>query len=240
MIQMQPKIITLENVLHARNSPTWQAAIVRLNQHGYHTAQVQLDACRLGVPQSRKRLWVVGVRSNGDDLAAVHHLQAFISTCKERMREGEVTTIGEALPDMEGRTLFFFPRRRENQCVFASNRPAPTIRSMCLSPPSPSLMDPNPANAGPIADAVKPTKELVLRLCGFNHDFQLAPERVATAQQLGNSVCPPMGRFVADFARSLIPMAGDGGTPGVSLIGKYAIPPVRFVTPRGVQSEEGA
>ena len=239
-IQMRPRVVTLENVLHARNSPTWQAAITRLNQHGYHTAQVQLDACRLGVPQSRKRLWVVGVRSSGDDLTAVQHLQAFVSTCKERMREGEVTTIGEALPDMAEQTLFFFPRRRENQSVFASNRPAPTIRSMCLSPPSPSVLE-SESNAGPIADAVRPTKELVLRLCGFPADFQLAPERVATAQQLGNSVCPPMGRFVADFARTLISMAGDGSTPGVSLIAKYAIPPVRFVTSRRNQiNEEGA
>ena len=240
MIQMKPRVITLENVLHARNSPTWQSAIVRLTQNGYHTAQVTLDACRLGVPQSRKRLFVVGVLSNGDDLTAVQHLTAFISTCKEKMREGEITTIEDALPDMKGEKLFFYPRRRENQSVFASNRPVPTIRSTCLAPPSPSILE-SLSNAGPVFDAVRPTKQLILRLCGFPADFQLTDERTSTGTQLGNCVCPPMGRFVADFARSLIPMAGDGATAGISLIAKYAIRPLRFsLTPREVQNEESA
>ena len=238
MIQMKPRVITLENVLHARNSPTWQSAIVRLNQHGYHTAQVQLDACRLGVPQSRKRLFVAGVLSNGDDLTAVQHLQAYISTCKEKMREGEVTTTEDALPDMKGERFFFYPRRRENQSVFSSNRPVPTIRSTCLAPPSPSVLE-SESNAGPIFEAIRPTKELILRLCGFPADFQLTDERTSTGTRLGNCVCPPMGRFVADFVRSLIPMAGDGSTAGISLIAKYAIRPLRFRgTPRGVPLNE--
>ena len=152
------------------------------------------------------------------------------------MRDTKVTAIEDAIPDMRGRTLFVFPRR-ENQAVFTSNRPAPTVRSMCLSRPTASLVEPNPTNAGPISEAVVPDKQLVLRLCGFPADFQLGDEKVASAVQLGNVVCPPQGAFVARFVRSLLEFAGDGANPGVALSSRYgvayAIRPVRFSCARG-------
>jgi len=227
--QMNPRVFSMENVLHARSHPVWQAAVSKLNARGYHTAQVQLDACRMGLGHSRRRLFVVGVRANGDDLIAVHHLQSFISRCKHMMRDGTVTSIADTCPELINKTLFSYPRRRENQCVFSTDRPHPCIRSMCLAPPSASLLQNNPVNAGPIEDAEHPSIDVIKALCGFPPSFELSGRRVFDAQCLGNCVVVPMGRFIADFARSLVEFAGPptpSSTPGVSLVAKYAIPPV--------------
>ena len=138
--EIAPPLFIIENVLHARRNPTFATAIAVLNR-SYHTASVCLDACKMdvGVPQSRKRLFAIGVRTNGTDLEACRHIQAFISRCEDMMRDGTFTSIEDAIPEMRGRTLFQFPRRCENQAVFGSHRPAPTIRSLCLSRPTASL-----------------------------------------------------------------------------------------------------
>ena len=227
--EIAPPLFIIENVLHARRNPTFAQAIAVLNRW-YHTASVCLDACKMdvGVPQSRKRLFVIGVRTAGTDLEACRHMQAFISRCEEMMRDDTFTSIGDAIPEMQGRTLFQFPRRRENQAVFGSHRPAPTIRSMCLSRPTASLIEPNAMNHGAISDAVVPDKKLILKLCGFPAWFEPHDEKVAAAVQLGNVVCPPQGAFVAKFVRTLHQFAGEGDVPGIALQSRYAIRPVRL------------
>ena len=122
----------------ARTSDNWTRAIARLNANGYHSVSVCLDACKMniGVPQTRKRLFVVLCRTSGQDLTVAHKMNDWLEECKMMMRSRNVTSIEQAIPEMKDKTLFIFPRRRENQCVFASDRPAPCIRSMVLAKPT--------------------------------------------------------------------------------------------------------
>ena len=71
VVQMKPPVAIFENVLTARTSDNWTRAIARLNSNGYHSVSVCLDACKMsiGVPQTRKRLFVVLCRTPGHDLA---------------------------------------------------------------------------------------------------------------------------------------------------------------------------
>ena len=143
--------------------------------------------------------------------------------------QDDVTSIEQAIPEMKDKTLFIFPRRRENQCVFSSDRPAPCIRSMVFAKSSESLVKDNPVNAGPIDEATVPDTALALQLCGFPSDFKLGPHKVHNGLALGNVVVPGMGAFVARFYKQLIPLAGDGNEPGVAYVSHYPIRPVRFV-----------
>ena len=231
IVQLKPPVAILENVLTARTNDNWQRAVARLNANGYHSVSVCLDACKMNidVPQTRKRLFVVFCRTSGQDLTVAHKMIEWLEQCKTMMRSRSVTSIEQAMPEMAGKTLFVFPRRRENQCVFPSDRPAPCVRSMVLARPSKSLMHDNPANAGPIEDAVVPDVSLALQLCGFPDDFKLGPYKVHNGLALGNVVVPAMGSFVARFAKELIPLAGDGIEPGVTYVSNYPIRPVRFV-----------
>ena len=231
IVQLKPAVAILENVLTARTSDSWTRAIARLNANGYHSVSVCLDACKMSinVPQTRKRLFVVLCRTSGQDLTVAHKMNDWLEQCKTMMRSRNVTSIEHAIPEMKDKTLFIFPRRRENQCVFASDRPAPCIRSMVLAKPSGSLMQDNPANSGPIEDAVVPDVALASKLCGFPDEFKFGPYKVHNGLALGNVVVPAMGAFVARFAKELIPFAGDGSEPGVQYVSNYPIRPVRFV-----------
>ena len=142
IVQMKPPVAILENVLTARTSDNWKRAIGRLNSNGYHSVSVCLDACKMsiGVPQTRKRLFVVLCRTSGQDLTVAHKMNEWLEQCKTMMRSRNVTSIADAIPEMADKTLFVFPRRRENQCVFASDRPAPCVRSMILARPSGSRL----------------------------------------------------------------------------------------------------
>ena len=98
---------------------------------------------------------------------------------------------------------------------------------MILGRPIPSLQEVK-QNAGPISEAVVPDKELALKLCGFPNDFKMGNEKVASAIQIGNTVVPAAAALVAEFAKTLIPLAGPGDSPGMSLTATYALKPCRF------------
>ena len=100
---------------------------------------------------------------------------------------------------------------------------------MVLAKPSGSLIQDNPANAGPIDQAIVPDVALASQLCGFPSDFKFSKYKVHNGLALGNVVVPAMGAFVARFAKELIPFAGDGSEPGVQYVSNYPIRPVRFV-----------
>ena len=231
IVQLKPPVAILENVLTARQNDNWKRAVARLNANGYHSVSVCLDACKMNisVPQTRKRLFVVLCRTSGQDLTVAHKMNEWLELCKAMMRSRSVTSIADAIPEMKDKTLFIFPRRRENQCVFSADRPAPCIRSMVFAKSSESLVKDNPVNAGPIDEATVPDNALALQLCGFPSDFKLGPHKVHNGLALGNVVVPAMGAFVAQFAKQLIPLAGDGNEPGVAYISHYPIRPVRFV-----------
>ena len=92
-----------------------------------------------------------------------------------------------------------------------------------------TLVQDNPANAGPIQDAVVPDVALASKLCGFPDEFKFGKYKVHNGLALGNIVVPAMGAFVARFAKTLIPFAGDGAEPDVQYVSNYPIRPVRFV-----------
>ena len=210
----------------ARKHETFLKALETLRAN-YHVCTVFIDACRLGVPQVRKRIFVIGCRTDGDDIAVVTQMQAFISKCKTMMRENPACTIEQHIPEMRNKTLFVLPRRKDAQSVFEMTRPSPTVRSMILGRPIPSLQEVR-QNAGPISEAVVPDKELALKLSGFPNDFKMGNEKVSSAVQIGNTVVPAAAALVAEFAKSLIPLAGPGGSPGMSLTATYALKPCRF------------
>src|SRR5690606_7751231 len=62
-----PKIFVMENVPTIRNSQIYKDALKSFKEDGYGLTQVILDASYCGVPQSRKRLILVGMLKEEDD-----------------------------------------------------------------------------------------------------------------------------------------------------------------------------
>jgi DNA (cytosine-5)-methyltransferase 1 len=63
-----PEIITVENVSRLAKRPLWANFVERLEGVGYHVKWDILDASKFGVPQTRKRLVLLGSRLGPIDL----------------------------------------------------------------------------------------------------------------------------------------------------------------------------
>lgn len=59
---VRPEIVTMENVPRLAQMPIWQLFVARLHAAGYNVAWQVLDASDYGVPQSRRRLVLLGSR----------------------------------------------------------------------------------------------------------------------------------------------------------------------------------
>ena len=63
-LELRPKICVIENVQQFKSAPVFDAAIKGLHDGGYITAHKVLNSVDFGVPQQRKRLFVLGIRSD--------------------------------------------------------------------------------------------------------------------------------------------------------------------------------
>lgn len=60
--RLQPRWLVIENVVHMRRWARYPGFIGRLEQAGYHVAPQVLDAAAFGVPQTRRRLFILADR----------------------------------------------------------------------------------------------------------------------------------------------------------------------------------
>jgi len=58
----KPRWVVVENVVHMRPWPRYELLLARLKELGYHVAEQVLEASDYGVPQSRRRLFIVADR----------------------------------------------------------------------------------------------------------------------------------------------------------------------------------
>lgn len=59
---LTPRWVVIENVVNMRSWPGYQLLLEELERLGYHLRVQTLDASRFGVPQSRRRLFIIGDR----------------------------------------------------------------------------------------------------------------------------------------------------------------------------------
>ena len=223
-----PPVFVIENVQSARRHPEFVEAVGVLKQQ-YHTVEVTLDAAKIPaarVCQRRKRVFVVGCRTCAlRGVETIATMRAFVDECAAMMQSDYATAMSDVIPELVGKRVFMYPRLTRSACVFDASGPSPTIRSVCLAHPSPAIRDVNPG----IADAVLPDIALVAKICGVPATYAFLNERVATSLILGNCVPPPVAKYVSEFARTLIPFAGNGMTRGFHQKGDYRIKPVKCI-----------
>ncbi|MGF9562958.1 DNA cytosine methyltransferase [Neorhizobium sp. BT27B] len=122
---VRPRWVLMENVINAAKSKTWATARSILKAAGYGLTESKLDASRYGVPQSRRRLFVVGRQGERDDFLA-SSIAAAAAPAPMSLRD----LFGIATP-----AAIYFPSTSEaRRSIWSPDEPAPTIRERSIRP----------------------------------------------------------------------------------------------------------
>ena len=195
---LRPRVAIIENVPAARLSTNWSAMRATLRAAGYSLEEAVVDAAKLGVPQRRRRVFLVATadgRHTGFEEAAAHVARQSDTTLQQHFP-------ADGFADTE-LAYWHYGRYPKDSCLRAKSAPSPTLRSNCGYYPSSGSYVPRPADAGRRLDQTRRfAVEELATVAGWPRSAHAAlPEsRSAACRILGNSVAPPVMQFVAGIA----------------------------------------
>ncbi len=137
VVIVRPRWFVMENVPLAVRSQAWTDARAMLVKSGYGLTEAKLDASYYGVPQRRRRLFVVGRLGEQD---------GFLESSLAAARSPKPMTIRDMLGDALGDACFFQPRVSGNRGIWTTDGPAPTICRSSKRPIPPNYR-PHPSDS---------------------------------------------------------------------------------------------
>lgn len=175
----KPQWFLMENVVQAVKSKAWLEAKSILQKSGYGFTECKLDASYYGVPQSRKRLFIIGRLGERD---------GFLTSAIKAAKSEKQTVIGDALGSACP-PIFLYPRFRSNKAVWQSHEAAPTIIASSLRAIPNTHIVPD--------GTVSPTLAQMGQLQGFPSSWQwLGKSRHENMKMIANAVPPPLAEAI--------------------------------------------
>lgn len=129
VIIARPRWFVMENVPQVRSSIAWKDAQAMLVAAGYGLTESKLNASFYGVPQARKRLFVIG------KLGEAH---GFLESALVAARSTQPMTVRDMLGGGVGEAFFVAPRMPGRKGIFHADEAAPTICRSSRRPIPPS------------------------------------------------------------------------------------------------------
>lgn len=186
---IKPEWFVMENVSRIVNTNKLIEAKRIFKEAGYGLTQQVLDASLCGVPQKRKRFFLVGKLQERDGFLETYLLEGL---SKQPM------TVREYLGNMLGVEHYYrHPRSYVRRGIFSIDEPSPTIRGVNRPMPDGYKVHTN--------DPV-PTKEGIRALTTversyiqtFPQDFRFAGSKTNIEQMIGNAVPVNLASYVAN------------------------------------------
>lgn len=220
--ETEPEFIVLENVpgiLHRKNRQHFNALVRTFEDHGFQIRHGVLNAADFGVPQMRKRVFVLGGRGFEIPLP------------KARVPEEEYVTVREAIEDLEDD--HDAPNHvRNNHAAhvverwskLAEGESDPSYRRSRLVADEPSVTIRAGGGYGPNGDHLagfhppihyKFPRQLTVResarLQGFPDSWVFGGSKTAQGRQVGNAVPPPLAAAVAASVKEALEVRHSSG-----------------------------
>ncbi len=190
-----PEWFVMENVARAIHSIRFQQSLKIFKDCNYGLTVKVLDAAFCGVPQYRKRVFVIGQRFARDN---------FLTDILDKNLSNKPLTVREVLKGQITTEYYYrHPRNYSRRAVYSIDEPSPTIRG--VNRPIPKGYRSHPQDAAPLSDKVRPltTKERSL-IQTFPHDFIFEGTRSNVEQMIGNSVPVKLAEYVSSAIRSFV------------------------------------
>lgn len=187
--EVSPQWFVMENVYNIEKSPIFEEVIDIFKSAGYGVTKHVLDASYMGVPQMRRRYFVIGKIGEKDDFLLDKMLSGL---SKERM------TVRKYFRDNPFIAEFIYqhPRTYKRRAIFSVDEPLSTIRSVNRPIPSNYVIHPADKTNELSKVHVLTTKERSY-IQTFPEAFEFVGTTSSIEQAIGNAVPVKMAEYVA-------------------------------------------
>ncbi|MFA6566891.1 MAG: DNA (cytosine-5-)-methyltransferase [Victivallales bacterium] len=197
--KIRPSFFLMENVERAYKSKAFAQAKSIFKKEGYGLTIKILDASFCGVPQLRKRLFVIG-ELNGDD--------GFLDASLDHHLASKPMTLRDYFGNSLGIEHYYrHPRSYARRGVFSIDEPSSTVRG--VNRPVPTGYPGHSGDTCPITYNIRPltTKERSM-VQTFPEYFKLEGSKTELEQIIGNAVPVKLAEYVATRLKEYLFLKG--------------------------------
>ena len=209
-------VVIFENVTQAVGKEEWERAMRLLRRADYHVSIRTLNAEWFGVPMHRRRVFAVCTQPGYKfDFGA--SVDQYSADAASRPRP----CINDVMPDVSA--LYYLGRGRRDPCVVSAALPAPSFRCNCAYYPKRHRRRERDVDS--FSQTREPTVHELKQLIGWPADAYVPERRSAAGKILGNSVAPPVTRWIGGLAASAIRDAlavSDASAAAASAVARLA------------------
>lgn len=193
--RVKPAWFVMENVSRIIKTNKLIEAKRIFKQAGYGLTQQVLDASFCGVPQKRKRFFLIG---------KLYEQDGFLDSCLIENLSGKPMTVRDYLGDSLGIEYYYrHPRSYVRRGIFSIDEPSPTIRG--VNRPMPEgykIHDNDPVKTKDGIRALTSIERSYIQT--FPHGFHFSGSKTDIEQMIGNAVPVNLAAFVAKSIKKYI------------------------------------
>lgn len=197
---IKPPVFVMENVDRIVKTNKLIEAKKIFKEAGYGLSFRILDASYCGVPQKRKRFFMVGVMGEKD---------GFLDEALEASMSKESMTMRDYFGDSLGIEYYYrHPRSYARRGIFSIDEPSPTVRG--VNRPMPDGYEIHSNDPVRSKDGIRPltTKERSL-IQTFPEEFHFEGSKTDIEQMIGNAVPVNLAKYVATVVASYLEKHGQ-------------------------------
>lgn len=185
-----PKFFVMENVYNIEKSKTIHEARRILENAGYEFSSVVVDASYIGVPQMRKRYFLIGA-PKGSGIASLT-VEAIVAG-----QSVNRTTIHDYFgADLDLEFYYAHPRSYQRRAVFSVNEPSATIRR--VNRPIPENYKRHPADKSDINSSVRPLTFMErAQVQTFPRNYEFLGSKTNIETMIANAVPVKLAEYIA-------------------------------------------
>jgi DNA (cytosine-5)-methyltransferase 1 len=185
---IKPRWFVMENVERIEKSQILKTVLEKLRANGYGLTSSVINASYCGVPQVRKRYFLIGQSGGEDD---------FLSFYLTKNQTEKCMSIFDYLGNDLGIEYFYrHPRSYKRRAVFSIYEPSPTIRG--VNRPIPKTYKKHEGDVCEINESLRPLTTVERSyIQTFPNTFKFKGNKSDLEQMIGNAVPVRLAEYVA-------------------------------------------